>query len=106
MSIAALEWYEKSGAHAGLFCYRIFASEPEVLMQTWPYADFGYIDVEYFRSMPQGKDAAHRREHLIVQAVFPSASGNIVIFCDHYAEEYRSQRSELDEYLAKLNADG
>ena len=39
-------------------------------MQKWPYADFGYINVE------------------------------------HYAQEYKRQRSELNEYLEKLGADG
>jgi hypothetical protein len=31
---------------------------------------------------------------------------NVVMFFDHYAKEYKGQRSELDEYLEKLGADG
>ena len=73
-------------------------------MQKWPYADFGYINVEYFRSTPQKKDLAQSWEHLTVEAVFVSEMQ--VIFFDQYAKEHKQQRSELDEYLGKLGADG
>lgn len=69
-------------------------------MQKWPYADFKYLSVGHFRSPVQ------KYEYLTLEAVFPSASENAVMFFDHYANEYKSQRSELDEYLLKLGADG
>jgi len=71
----------------------------EVSMQKWPYVDIGYVNVEHFRSTPKNQ----KWEYLTVEAVF--ASENIVQFFDHYAKEYKSQRSELDEYLVKLGAD-
>jgi hypothetical protein len=67
-------------------------------MQEWPYADIAYLNVEHFRSIPQ------KREYLTVEAVF--VSENAVMFFDHYRKEYKRQRSELDEYLQKLGADG
>ena len=45
-----------------------------------------------------------KRESLTVEAVF--VSENAVMFFDHYTKEYKRQRSELDEYLQKLGADG
>ena len=73
-------------------------------MQKWPYADFGYINGEYFRFSPQKKDLAQKGEYLTVEAVFASVTA--VMFFDHYTQKYKSQRSELDEYLEKLGEDG
>jgi hypothetical protein len=78
----------------------------EVPMQKWPYADFGYINVEHFRFPPQEKGLAQKREYLTVEAVFSLVSENTVMFFDHYVKEYKKQRSELDEYLEKLGVDG
>lgn len=75
----------------------------EAFMQKWPYADFGYINVEHFRK-PQKNDPVQKREYLTVEAVF--VSENAVMFFDHYAKEYKKQRSELNTYLQKLGADG
>jgi len=44
-------------------------------------------------------------EHLTVEVRFFPDSKNIMFF-DHYANEYRTQNSELDQYLAKLGVDG
>ena len=49
-------------------------------MQKWPYADFGYLNVEHFRSTPQKKDSAQKREYLTVEAVFGLVSENAVAF--------------------------
>jgi hypothetical protein len=87
-----------------IFCCRIFTTETEVPMQKWPYANFAYINGEHFSSMPQKNAPAQKREYLMVQAVF--VSDNAVMFFDHYAKEYKSQRSELDAYLEQLSADG
>lgn len=73
-------------------------------MQKWPYADFGYINGEQFRK-PQKNDPVQKREYLTVEAVFIPASETVMFF-DHYTKEYKRQRSELDEYLQKLGADG
>ena len=73
-------------------------------MQKWPYADIGYINVEHFRSTPKKDDPAQKWQYLMVEAVF--VSENAAMFFDHYAKEYKKQRSELDEYLARLDADG
>ena len=73
-------------------------------MQKWPYADFEYINGEHFRK-PQKNDPVKKREYLTVQAVFIPDSETVMFF-DHYAKEYKQQRSELDSYLEKLAADG
>ena len=73
-------------------------------MKKWPYTDFAYLAVDYLRFMPQKNSLTDKREYLTVEAVF--VSQNTVMFFDHYAKEYKSQRNELDEYLEKLNADG
>ena len=74
-------------------------------MQNWPYADVMYLNAEHMRSLPQQKDALQKWEYLTVEVVFPSASENAVMFFDHYANDYKSRRSELNEYLEKLDAD-
>jgi hypothetical protein len=79
-------------------------SETEVPMQKWPYADIAYLNVDHFRSIPQKNDPVQKREYLTVEAVF--VSENAVMFFDHYKREYKRQRSELDEYLQELGADG
>ncbi|HSL28979.1 MAG TPA: hypothetical protein VK900_07255 [Anaerolineales bacterium] len=73
-------------------------------MQTWPYADFTHIDVEHFRSRSKKDDPLQRWDYLLVEAVL--VSENTVQFFDHYLQEYKSQRNELDEYLQKLGTDG
>lgn len=73
-------------------------------MQKWPYADFTHLNVAYIRSTPKKNASAQPWEHLTVEAVF--VSEHTVQFFDYYAKEYKSQRSELDEYLQKLGADG
>ena len=73
-------------------------------MQKWPYADFTHINVEHFRAKLRKSDPMQSWDHLMVEAVF--VSGNTVQFFDHYVQEYKSQRSELDEYLQKVTADG
>jgi len=51
-------------------------------------------------------------EYLFVEAMFvldpqkPPGLSNRVMFFDHYAKEYRGQRSDLDNYFAKLSAEG
>lgn len=75
-------------------------------MQKWPYADFGYLGVEQLHFMPQKNNLKQKREYLTVEAVFPAGSEKAVLFFDHYTKEYKGQRSEFDEYLEKLNADG
>ena len=75
-------------------------------MQKWPYVDFGYLNVEHIRFMPQKNDPAQKWEYLTVEAVFVLVSENAVMFFDHYTKEYKGQRSELDEYLEKLGVDG
>jgi hypothetical protein len=75
----------------------------EKTVQKWPYADFTHVNVEHFRSLPQ-KESAQKWEYLIVQAVF--VAKNHVMFFDHYANEYKRQRDELDAYLHNLGADG
>ena len=72
-------------------------------MQTWPYADFAHIHVEYFRKL-QKNNAAQTWEYLTVETVF--VSENTIMFFDHYAKEYKKQRSELDAYFANVSADG
>ncbi len=73
-------------------------------MQKWPFADFTHINVEHFRSTPQKDTSAQTWEYLTVQAVF--VAEDTVQFFDHYLNEYKRQRSELDAYLRKLGADG
>lgn len=73
-------------------------------MQTWPNADLTHINVEHFRSTSGKHDLRQRWDYLVVEAVF--VSENTVQFFDHYVKEYGSQRSQLDEYLKKLGADG
>ena len=72
-------------------------------MQNWPYAEFAHINVEYFRN-PQKNNPAKTWEHLTVDAIF--VSENAVLFFDHHANQYKKQRSELDEYLEDLGTDG
>jgi len=72
-------------------------------MQMWPYSDFAHIDVEYFRKL-QTNDPAQTWDHLIVEVVY--VSENAVLFFDHYTQEYRKQRSELEPYFEQVNADG
>jgi len=79
-------------------------SEMEVPMQKWPYTGMKYLGVDHFRK-PQLNDPTQKREYLTVEAVFVPDSVNVMFF-DHYAKEYRGQKSELDEYLEKLDADG
>jgi hypothetical protein len=51
-------------------------------------------------------------EYLFVEAMFvldpqdPQELSNRVMFFDHYAKEYRGQKSDLDHYFAKLTAEG
>lgn len=51
-------------------------------------------------------------EYLFVEAMFvldpqnPQELSNRVMFFDHYAREYGGQKSDLDNYFAKLTADG
>jgi hypothetical protein len=73
-------------------------------MQKWPYAELAHIDVQYFRSMPKKNDPGQKWEHLTIEAIF--VSEDTVMFFDHYAKEYKRRRSEIDEYLEKLGADG
>ena len=77
----------------------------EVRMQKWPYGNIAYLNVEHFRSMPQKQDPAQTWEYLTVEAVFVPVSEKAMFF-DHYTKEYKGQRSELDEYLEKVGADG
>ena len=69
-------------------------------MQKWPYADFGYVNVEHLHHKPQ------TWEYRIVEAVFSLVSENTVMFFDHYTNEMMGQRSELDRYLEKLAGEG
>ena len=55
-------------------------------------------------SMSETEVPMQKRESLTVEAVF--VSENAVMFFDHYTKEYKRQRSELDQYLEKLGADG
>ena len=75
-------------------------------MQNWPYVNFTYLNIEHFLFKPPKSDLARMWEYLTVEAVFPSTSESGVMFFDHYAGEYKSQRNEFNEYLEKLNADG
>jgi hypothetical protein len=81
-------------------------SEMEIAMQKWPYAKIGYLNVEHFRSSFQNNDPTPKWEYLTVEAMFIPLSENAVIFFDHYTKEYKGQRNELDDYLAKLGAEG
>jgi hypothetical protein len=81
----------------------MFVTEMEVPMQKWPYADFAHINVAYFRNL-QKSNPAQIWEHLTVETVI--VSENAVMFFDHYANEYKKQRSELDDYFVQVNADG
>jgi hypothetical protein len=51
-------------------------------------------------------------EYLSVEALFvpdpqdPRQHSDRVMFFDHYAREYRGQRSDLDQFFAKLTAEG
>lgn len=74
-------------------------------MQKWPYSDFTYFNPEHMRSMLQKDDPAQTWEYLTLETVFVPPSENVMFF-DHYANRFRSERSELDEYLQKLSADG
>jgi hypothetical protein len=76
----------------------------EVPMQKWPFADFTHINVEYFRFSSEKSTPAPMWEYLTVQAVF--VAEDTVQFFDHYLNQYKRQRSELDAYLQKLAADG
>ena len=73
-------------------------------MQKWPVADFTHINVEYFRFTSERNTPAPIWEYLTVQAVF--VAEDTVQFFDHYLNQYKRQRSELDAYLQKLAADG
>ena len=75
-------------------------------MQKWPYADFGYVGVEPLHFMLGQNIPEQKREYLTIEAVFPASSENAVQFFDHYAKEYKSQKSEFDAYLEKLSTDG
>ena len=75
-------------------------------MQKWPYAKLTHLSVEHFQFNPKRDDSPKKREYLTVEVVFPSASENSVMFFDHFAKEYRSKRSELDQYLERLAAEG
>ena len=74
-------------------------------MKKWPYADFAYLGAEHFRFPLQKNDRVPKRKYLMVEAVFVAGS-ETVMFYDHYAKEYKRQRSELDEYLERLGTDG
>lgn len=73
-------------------------------MQKWPYAGITYLAVDHLPFTPQQNHPAQKREYLTVEAIF--ASETTVMFFDHYAKQYNGQRSELDVYLDKLDADG
>ena len=73
-------------------------------MQKWPYADIAYLNVQHFRAIPPKNDKMQKMEYHTVETVF--VSDNAVMFFDHYAKEYRKERSELDAYLEQLDADG
>ncbi|HKY53792.1 MAG TPA: hypothetical protein VJM08_05760 [Anaerolineales bacterium] len=75
-------------------------------MQKWPYSDFGYVGVEPLYFMSQRDNPKQKREYLTVEAVFSTGSENAVLFFDHYTKLHKGQRSEFDEYLDTLNADG
>jgi len=75
-------------------------------MQKWPYVDIAYLNVGHVRSMFVKKNSTPKWEYLTVEARFIPHSENALIFFDHYAKEYKGQRSELDAYLAKLSAEG
>jgi hypothetical protein len=45
-----------------------------VTMQKWPYVNFGYLNVEHIRFMPQKNDPAQKWEYLTVEAVFVPVS--------------------------------
>jgi hypothetical protein len=77
----------------------------EVAVKKWPYANFAYLGVDRLSFMPQINSLKHKREYLTVEAVFVPSSEKVMFF-DHYAKEYKKQRSELDEYLEKLGTDG
>lgn len=69
-------------------------------MQTWPFTDIAYLNVEHFRSR---HSAAQKWEHRTVEAVFVSET--TVQFFDHNLKEYKNKRNELDEYLQRLSVD-
>jgi hypothetical protein len=52
------------------------------------------------------KSDSQKWENLTVEIRFIPDSPDLIMFFDHYAHEYRTQKSELDNYLAKLAADG
>ena len=74
-------------------------------MKQWPYAKFTYLGADYVPFMPNKNSSTYKREYLTVEAVFVPGSAKVVFF-DHYANEFKKQRSELDEYLEKLWTDG
>jgi hypothetical protein len=84
----------------------MFLLEMEVRMHEWPYADFNYLNLEHLGALPRQQDLAQKWEYLAVELVLPAPSSHSVMFFDHYAGEYKSQRSELSEYLDKLSSDG
>jgi hypothetical protein len=84
----------------------MITAEMEVPMQKWPYADLGYVGVEPLHFLTGKNTLQQKREYLTVEAVFPVESETAVQFFNHYAKEYKAQRSEFDEYLEKLSADG
>jgi hypothetical protein len=45
-------------------------------------------------------------EYLNVETRSLPASGSAVMFFDHYAKEYKGQKSDLDTYFVKLNTEG
>ena len=48
----------------------------------------------------------HRSEHLRLEVRFLPASQTALLFFDHYAKQFMSQKSDLDHYFAKLGAEG
>jgi hypothetical protein len=72
----------KSGVQAGLFCCKMSISELEAVMQKWPYADLGHVNVEHFRFKPQSNHSAQKREYLTVETV--TVSENAVILCNEF----------------------
>ena len=77
----------------------------EVAVKKWPYANFAYLGADHLSFMPQKNSSVQKREYLTVEAVFVPGSEKVMFF-DHYAKEYKQQRSELDGYLEKLGAEG
>jgi hypothetical protein len=51
------------------------------------------------------KSSVKNWEHRTVEVRILPDSQNVMFF-DHYAKQYREQKSDLDHYLAKLHADG